>query len=362
MGAFYTTEAVPDHRRTAYWHDAVSGTFPAAEVSVPRGECAGTLRTSRLGRVRAATVQGGRMRLRWPARPDAFHRDQHLVVVTPVEGLLVVDQGEGSAHLSPGVTGFCDLARPTRIDFMRGYHVKCLVVPRRLLGLAEGDLRRLAATPVQPDTPSGALLWPLLTQLVDTAPTLAQGTGETLVRHVVDLISVLAQERLHGEAADVPDTARHLLARIQEHIDRHLGDPDLSLESIARAHRISVRYLHRLFEHEDTTVSRWVQRRRLQECRRELARRQAAGRTISAVARQWGFTSPAHFSRAFRAMYDMSPAEWRRFALDGPGAARPADGQEPAAGPPSDVQVVRSRLAPPSGVRRRLGGPLGTFA
>ncbi|CAM5269659.1 helix-turn-helix domain-containing protein [Streptomyces fumanus] len=359
MGAFPTTEAVPEHRGTACWHDAVSDTFAAAEVSVPRGEGEGTLSTSRLGRVRAATVRGGRMRLRWPAaRPDAPHGDRPLVVVTPVEGLLVVDQGEGSTHLVPGATGFCDLARPTRIDFLRGYHVKCLVVPRRLLGLAEGDLRRLTTAPALPGTPSGALLRPLLTQMVDTAPALARGTGEALVRHVVDLISVLAQERLHDGAADVPDTARDLLARIREHIDRHLGDPDLTPESIARAHRISVRYLHRLFEHEDTTVSRWVRRRRLQECRRELARRQAAGRTVSAVARQWGFTSPAHFSRAFRAMYGMSPAEWRRSALEGGGAARP----EPVAGPPAEVWPVRPRLAPPSGVRGRLGGPLGTVA
>jgi hypothetical protein len=256
MGAFYTTEAVPEHRRTAYWQDAVSGTFPAAEVSVPRGECAGTLRSSELGRVRAAAVRGGRMRLRWPARPDLPHPEQPLLVVTPVEGLLVADQGDGGAHLTPGTTGFCDLARPVRIDFLHGYHVKCLLVPRRLLGLAEGELRRLTAAPVHPDTPSGTLLWPLLTRMVDTAPTLTRGTGETLVRHVVDLVSVLAEERLHSEAADVPDTARDLLARIQEHIDHRLGDPDLTLQSIARAHRISVRYLHRLFEHEDTTVSR----------------------------------------------------------------------------------------------------------
>lgn len=66
---------------------------------------------------------------------------------------------------------------------------------------------------------------------------------------------------------------------------------------------MSVRYLHRLFEGEETTVCRLIQRRRLEECSRELARRGRATPTVAAVAHRWGFTSPAHFSRVFRAAY-----------------------------------------------------------
>ncbi|MEU1540899.1 AraC family transcriptional regulator [Actinacidiphila glaucinigra] len=32
--------------------------------------------------------------------------------------------------------------------------------------------------------------------------------------------------------------------------------------------------------------------------------------------RRWGFVSPAHFSRSFRAAYGLSPGEWRRTASD----------------------------------------------
>lgn len=101
------------------------------------------------------------------------------------------------------------------------------------------------------------------------------------------------------------------LDQIRAFIGRHLADPDLTPEVIARAHRISVRYLHKIFEAEDTTVSRWIQSRRLEACRRDLLRREAANRTIVAVAHRWGFTSAAHFSRVFRAAYGMSPSKWR---------------------------------------------------
>ncbi|MFJ4326913.1 helix-turn-helix domain-containing protein [Streptomyces tricolor] len=35
------------------------------------------------------------------------------------------------------------------------------------------------------------------------------------------------------------------------------------------------------------------------------------GTTIAGAARRWGSISSAHFSRAFRTAYGMSPSEWR---------------------------------------------------
>ncbi|MFE5092545.1 helix-turn-helix domain-containing protein [Streptomyces sp. NPDC056638] len=58
-----------------------------------------------------------------------------------------------------------------------------------------------------------------------------------------------------------------------------------------------MRYLHKLFQLKNITVSRWIQQRRLERCRRALSRREAAGLTIAAVAHHWGFTSVSPFSR-----------------------------------------------------------------
>jgi AraC-like DNA-binding protein len=99
-----------------------------------------------------------------------------------------------------------------------------------------------------------------------------------------------------------------------EYVELHLTDPDLLPEVIARAHRISVRCLHKLFKEESTTVGRWILRRRLEECRRDLMRNGRGSRTIAAVAGRWGFLSAAHFSRVFRSAYGMSPREWRDMA------------------------------------------------
>jgi AraC-like DNA-binding protein len=94
-------------------------------------------------------------------------------------------------------------------------------------------------------------------------------------------------------------------------IEQHLGEADLAPGIVAAAHHVSLRYLHRLFEAEDTTVAAWIRRRRLERCRRDLA--DPAFRTVpvSAVAARWGLLDSAHFSRLFRRMYGLPPAEYR---------------------------------------------------
>uniref|UniRef100_UPI0035A156A4 AraC family transcriptional regulator n=1 Tax=Streptomyces lunaelactis TaxID=1535768 RepID=UPI0035A156A4 len=49
---------------------------------------------------------------------------------------------------------------------------------------------------------------------------------------------------------------------------------------------------------------------------------------VAAVAHRWGFLSPAHFSRVFRAAYGLPPRAWRALSEGADGAAPgPAKGQ-----------------------------------
>ncbi|WP_196443753.1 helix-turn-helix domain-containing protein [Planomonospora sp. ID67723] len=105
---------------------------------------------------------------------------------------------------------------------------------------------------------------------------------------------------------------RALAAEVHAFILTNLGDAHLSPDAIAAAHHISLRYLHRLFHDDGHTVAGWIRQRRLQRCRRDLADPRLAAHTISSIAARWGFTSPAHFSQAFRSAYGLSPRQFRR--------------------------------------------------
>ncbi|MEV6836954.1 helix-turn-helix domain-containing protein [Streptomyces sp. NPDC051133] len=338
-GTVYSTDAVSAHRRRAYWREALSRTFGAVDMAVSDEVGRGTIRTSLLGPVQAVTVEGDPMRgLRTRRLIAGSDNDDYVVVKLLSRGVARVEQDTREAQVRPGQLFVYDMARPVRLTFPEPFRTKSLVLPRQVLGLSESELRRLTASPLDSETVLGGLLSPFLSRLVDTADTYPHRTADSVARNVVDLLRTLADERLGGADADTPSAARVSLLRIRAYIDRRLADPDLTPQTIARAHHVSVRYLHKLFQLEDMTVSRWIQQRRLERCRRDLARREAAHVTVAAVAHRWGFASASHFSRVFRAAYGVSPAEWRDSALREP---------RPAPSPPGRPAAATVSLTPP---------------
>jgi AraC-like DNA-binding protein len=220
-------------------------------------------------------------------------------------------QRSREVRLEPGDICFYAADRPPLLDFPERVRLKLFLVPREALGLEERDVEQVMAAPVGRSSRLGALLSPFLSELADTVSSSQPAVGEMLAWNAVNLLATLATEQLGKDATGIPDAQSPLLSRILRFIDLHLADGDLSPELIAGAHHISVRYLHKLFQDEGTTVGRWIQRRRLEECRRDLMRGVHGRQTIAAVAGRWGFLSATHFSRVFRAAYGMSPSEWR---------------------------------------------------
>ena len=53
-------------------------------------------------------------------------------------------------------------------------------------------------------------------------------------------------------------------------------------------------------------MSRWTRQQRLERCRRQLAGAMGST-TVTEVAFRWGFNDSAHFSRAFKQAFGVSP-------------------------------------------------------
>lgn len=315
MGLRVTTASVADGDKAAFWSGAVSRSLVPLEVRPLTGRpFDGLLESHRLGYVRISTLEADAARL---ARTAALIArtpcvEPQVGVGVQVSGRAVLEQDGRRAEVPPGGLVLYDTARPYAVDYPERFRTHLFHVPRRLLGVPERDLRHASATAVGPTEGCGPVLLPLLGVLAASAHSYPAPVGERLAGSVVGLFSTLIAQLAPAPAADGPGARNaHLVRRVREYIDRHLGDPDLSPERIAHAHHISVRYLHRLFEGEGVTVSRLVQRLRLDACARELARRGRTAPTVSAVAQRWGFVNPAHFSRTFRAAYGVSPREWR---------------------------------------------------
>jgi len=100
---------------------------------------------------------------------------------------------------------------------------------------------------------------------------------------------------------------------IRRYVRSHLQDPLLDPSSIASAHAMSVRVLHTLFEDSGESVAGLIRRERLARCWDDLERPTAGA--VTEIAFRWGLKDSAHFSRAFKREFGISPSEVRRNAL-----------------------------------------------
>ncbi|MET0848437.1 MAG: AraC family transcriptional regulator [Pseudomonas sp.] len=99
-----------------------------------------------------------------------------------------------------------------------------------------------------------------------------------------------------------------VLLRAKRYIYTCLGDTQLDSTAIAAAAHVSVKHLQRLFRNHGTTVMRHVWSVRLQHAQRLLDSPQTLRPSVQDVAWQCGFTTAAHFSRAYRAQFGVYPS------------------------------------------------------
>ncbi|MFD3488629.1 helix-turn-helix domain-containing protein [Streptomyces sp. NPDC058665] len=227
----------------------------------------------------------------------------------------VMTQGDRCAEFGVGDLILFDTSRPYLAGFQPGTPMSRLLLlrfPRSLLPLPHRDLRSLSATRIPGARGIGALTSQFMLQLARHFDELSPSDAARLTTLTLDvLIAALADALDTGSAVPAHTRRRALMARIHAFIRDNLGDARLTPDTIAAAHHISLRYLHKLFQQDGHTVAGWVRERRLEQCRRDLADPRLAASPINAIAARWGFTSPAHFSQAFRGAYGVPPRQYR---------------------------------------------------
>jgi AraC-like DNA-binding protein len=219
-----------------------------------------------------------------------------------------------TVHLRPGELLLYDTSQPFEghavprpgQEFATGFMVS---LPRTLLPLPGSALRKAIPLVIPGATGVGAVLSGFLGDLMRHAPEMSPVDTDRMSAVLVDLVAAAVAGRLEQS---MPDGARRrsLQAAARRFIRENLSDVDLTPAAVAAALHISPRYLYQLFSGQ-AGVAAWIRAQRLERCRRDLADPGLAGVPVAAVARRWGLTDTAHFSRAFSAKYGKTPREYR---------------------------------------------------
>jgi len=257
--------------------------------------------------------------------PLSVHRTPKLIrrsdpetflVTCPIRGRVWGEQNDRYADLHVGDLSLRDSSHPYLTRLAPGEpaaQTVCLQFPRSLLPFPQRDLRDLVALRIPGDRGIGALSSQFLLHLARHLHEFSPADTVRLSTLTVDVLTAALAGELDAHSSVPPHTRRRaLMAEIRAFIMRNLDDARLTPSAIAAMHHISLRYLHKLFQQEGQTVAGWIRECRLRRCRRDLADPRLADRSITEIAAQWGFTSPAHFSQAFRSLHGLSPRQFRR--------------------------------------------------
>lgn len=321
----FTTEAVPAHERFAYFRaNVVRRHVPTSVRSDREDDFRSTVRTLTLGDLQLSDLTAPQLTCVRTPELIRRHDPEVLQVHCVRRGGGGLAQGGRETSFHSGQLVVLDSSRPYRAWFTAAPSSIVAEVPRARLSLPPRAARRALAVPVALNEGLGAVFHRWLTDLSVRGHEFTPADVPALNSVTADLLTSLLGRMPDAGPAPLTAEARRSALRLEtrEFIRRNLGDPSLSPRRVAEAHQISLSLLYKLFQDrdQDLPVADWIRRQRLERCRRDLADPALAHRPIHAVARRWGFSSDAHFSRAFRAAYGMPPKEYRLLAGAGAGA------------------------------------------
>jgi AraC-like DNA-binding protein len=189
-------------------------------------------------------------------------------------------------------------------------HVIHATVPMRMLPGRAADIRRIT-TAALPNTPLLVAATSFLATVSLGLPQPGSATADFVENAIIDLVLAVIAERTSEPLA--PESAEAgTRVRIRDFVLRRLSDPALGPQQIAGEFGISTRYLHRLFETEETSVAAFIRRERLKKAAQELHDPGMRQLDLKAIATRNGFAGTDQFGRAFKSQYGTSPRDYRR--------------------------------------------------
>lgn len=196
-----------------------------------------------------------------------------------------------------------------KMSFHISKHIEktSLLFPSTALTSVFPNMHDLAGKIIQGNAGLGSMLARHLESLHQEMWHLDTSSLTALMRPTMEILATT----LTGEQTFSPASLREFtLKRVKGYIRQNLRDPRLNTKHISEQVGISTRYLHLLFETEQTTVSAWIKKCRLHQCKDEICSPIRSNDTITSIAYKWGFNDSSHFSKSFKKEFGHSPRDY----------------------------------------------------
>ena len=308
------TSSVQKHRLFDYWNDVVCRSFVELECAplTSRGRFYGSVENNDFETLKLSRVVSSPQHVRRSRHCLKGSESDVFLLSIQMQGKGLILQDGREALLQPGDFALYDTTRKYALHFEEQFSQLVLRIPREVTNRFLVTPEQLTARTVSGASGAGRVFRNLILSVADEWDELDPAAYGDVEQTVVGLLGMAFGGAASKFPAVAPTTRYAVLTRVRNFIADNLSDPELSPESIARGNGISVRYLNKLFELEDCSVSRWMWRERLKRAKSLLINPCYRHLTISEIAYSCGFNSDAHFSRSFKAAFGQPPGDYRR--------------------------------------------------
>ncbi|WP_086933991.1 helix-turn-helix domain-containing protein [Agarilytica rhodophyticola] len=309
----FSTEKIANKEKFDYWVETVCEQliFVNCERNT-KGDFEGILRTNILNDMTFAEMH---------SVPQTFSRTKgqlsrmnydSFIVSIPLTFSVNKSIGHRPLPSDKGDISFFDGSREQLLFVQDKIDALIMIIPKSTFMKYLPNPERFSGSLISTRTPAGFLasnyVRSIASQIGDMDTNLTSSIGD----HMLQLFSLALNNTVDNAHNFSPAIRHSLFLQLKRYIETNLYDCNLTPQVIADAHRISLRYLYKIFEEEELTVNRFIMSRRLQKTKEALINSKNNHMSITAIALDYGFKDSSHFSRSFKKEFGFTAKEIRK--------------------------------------------------
>ncbi len=312
LGIKYSTDDFPVHERRDWLHEFINQEYAKVEITPPaiNDNLFNEVTIYPWKDLRLSSVRSNEIELkRKTQEPNLYTQDAYFLVIL-VSGNYRLQQNGKEIFLQPGDMSIYDATLAHKISCSKKFSKLIISIPRSILRDRVSGAEHCTAIRIPGNSGTGAIATNFIHSTLNQTNQLAIPEFYALSDYSLDLLT-LALATIRPEKFNLSNSHSLILNRIKIYIEAHLSNSDINPTMVANDIGLSSRYINTLFQKEETSLMRFIWRRRLENCRNDLLSPINNGNRISDIAFRWGFNDLSHFSRVFKQQYDLSPKDYR---------------------------------------------------
>jgi AraC-like DNA-binding protein len=239
---------------------------------------------------------------------------QSCVFLFVKNGPMTLEQFGREALLDSNSCSLVDLGSPYVLKHAGVTDTFFLKAPEVVLRSKFKDVQSHCAVARPIGAGMGRIAADLIASLVQNASDAGEAAAACLATQILDILAIAFE----AGPVDLPEGPSLAQAAVRRRafacIDRRISDAALDPAMVAAAIGVSTRYLHRVFESSEKSVSTLIRDKRLQRAHADLADERMGQRSISEIALRHGFANQSSFATTFKKEFGVSPRAVRAAA------------------------------------------------